>query len=174
MTGKLVYPEYYKNYIAQVQDLDILQSLTKGMDRTISAMSKLSKEEQEKRYEPGKWTVKEVFGHVLDAERIFGYRALRIARGDKTSLPGFDENAFVSNANFRARSMESLIAEYKALRTSNIELFKSLDETALSRVGLANDKEVSVAALGYIIAGHERHHMGILASRYGLGELVSQ
>jgi len=120
------------------------------------------------RYAPGKWSVKEVVGHVTDAERVFGYRALRIARADTTPMPGFDENAWVPAANFDRRSMPELVAGYQAVRAATVALFSSFDEEALTRRGTANDQEVSVRALAHIMAGHELHHMTILRERYGL------
>src|SRR4029077_5181557 len=118
------------------------------------------------RYAPGKWSIKEVIGHVSDAERVFSHRALRFARGDRTRLPGFDEKAYTPAGRFDARPLPDLAAELDAVRHATIALFAGLDSEALARRGPANNKEVSVRALAYIIAGHERHHVGILRERY--------
>jgi len=112
--------------------------------------------------------VKEVVGHMMDAERVFSYRALRIARADKTPLPGFDENAWVPAAHFDRRPMADLVSDYQTMRAATVSLFASLDEEALTRVGTANDQPFSVRALAHIIAGHELHHVAILRERYGL------
>src|SRR2546423_5296233 len=117
---------------------------------------------------PGKWSIKEVIGHVTDAERVFSYRALRFARADTISLPGFDENAWVPAGNFGARSLADLAAELDAVRPATIALFRGLDAAALARRGTASDNAVSVRAIAWIIAGHERHHVALLHERYGV------
>jgi hypothetical protein len=120
------------------------------------------------RYAPGKWSVKEVLGHLIDGERVFSYRALRIARGDETPLAGFDENAYAANAGSDARSVDDLVGELVALRTANLAFFRSLDRAAFERLGTANSVPVSVRALAYIMAGHTEHHLAILGERYGI------
>jgi hypothetical protein len=120
------------------------------------------------RYKPGKWSVKELLGHLIDAERVFSYRALRIARGDATPLAGFDENAYVVNAGSDARSVSDLVGELVAMRTANLSFFRSLEPEAFERIGTANSVPVSVRALAYIIPGHAEHHLGILGERYGI------
>ena len=117
-------------------------------------------------YAPGKWTIKQVVGHICDAERIFAYRALRFARGDVAPLPGFDENAWMPAARFDARPLGDLAAELDAVRRATLALLRTFDADALARRGTANNKEISVRALAYVIAGHERHHVGILRERY--------
>jgi hypothetical protein len=118
------------------------------------------------RYAPGKWSVKEVIGHLCDAERIFSYRALRIARGDKTPLAGFNENEYVPNGNFESRSTAGLLEEFAAIRAATLIMMRSFDEAAWARRGISGEKEISVRALAYIICGHERHHLAILRDRY--------
>jgi uncharacterized damage-inducible protein DinB len=120
------------------------------------------------RYAPGKWSVKEVVGHVTDTERVFCYRALRFARADDKPLQGFDENAWVPAGRFDARSLEDLAGELDAVRRATIALLRGLDTEALARRGTANNNPISVRALAWIIAGHERHHVGILHERYGI------
>ena len=120
------------------------------------------------RYAPGKWSVKEVVGHMIDGERVFSYRALRVARADTTPLPGFDENAWVPAAHFDRRPMPDLVADYQTVRAATVALFSSFEEEALVRMGTANDQPISVRALAHMIAGHELHHVAILRERYGL------
>jgi hypothetical protein len=117
-------------------------------------------------YSEGKWTIKEVVGHMIDTERIMAYRALRIARSDQTPLASFEENDYVANASFNDRSLESLSEEFAAVRIANVYLFKSLSEEVYSRKGTASDKSVSVRALLYIIVGHVNHHWKVIEERY--------
>lgn len=157
---------YYARYIAKVPDGDLVSLLREQAMETVALLQGLSPEQANYAYAPGKWTVKEVIGHLTDAERIFGYRALRFARQDPTELPGFDENAYVTNANFGARSLADLLEELQVVRASSIHLAKNLDADALARRGSANGNPISVRALFYIIAGHERHHAELLRERY--------
>jgi hypothetical protein len=159
--------EYYAKYIKLVGD-DALGALRAQSASTPRLLSGLSDAQAMHRYAPGKWSVKEVVGHLLDGERVFSYRALRIARADATPLPGFDENAWVPPAHFDRRPMPDLVADYQTVRAATVALFSSFDEEALTRVGTANDTPFSVRALAHIIAGHELHHVGLLRDRYGL------
>jgi len=159
--------EYYAKYIKLVGD-DALGALRAQSASTPRLLSGLSDAQAMHRYAPGKWSVKEVVGHLLDGERVFGYRALRIARADATPMPGFDENAWVPAAHFDRRPMPDLVADYQTVRAATVALFSSFDEEALTRVGTANDNPFSVRALAHIIAGHELHHVGLLRDRYGL------
>jgi len=120
----------------------------------------------EYRYQPDKWSMKEVFGHVIDVEWVFSYRALRFARGDQTSLPGIEQDDLVAGANFDSRDLTSLCEEFKHLRSANILLFDSFDEKIMDRVGSASGFQFSVRSILYIIAGHLNHHVGILRERY--------
>jgi hypothetical protein len=160
------YAPYYERYISLVPDGEIVVTLGKQIEGTLGLIRGLSAAHGDLRYAPGKWSVKEVIGHLIDAERIFAYRALRIARNDTTPLPGFDENSFVDNAGFGARSLADLAEEFEYTRMSNVCLFKSLGGGPSMRLGVASDNKVSVRAIAYIIAGHELHHVGILRSRY--------
>ena len=159
--------EYYAKYIRLVGD-DALAALRAQSAATPRMLSGLSEAQAMHRYAPGKWSVKEVVGHITDAERVFGYRALRFARADQTPLPGFDENAWVPAGNFDRRTLPELVATYEAVRAATVALFSSFDEEALTRVGQANDNPFSVRALAHITAGHELHHVALLRERYGL------
>ncbi|MGH9881244.1 MAG: DinB family protein [Pyrinomonadaceae bacterium] len=157
---------YYSKYISLVPDGDVVSTLGRQLDSTLSLLSSLSPAQANLRYAPDKWSVKELLGHVIDTERIFGYRALRFARNDQTPLSGYEQDDYVRAADFGKRELSDLADEFANVRRANIHLFRSLDETAWLRHGLANENDVSVRALAYIIAGHELHHMGILRSRY--------
>jgi hypothetical protein len=160
------YAPYFEKYISLVPEGDIAVTLMLQIDNTLSLIRGLSEAHGDLRYAPGKWSVKEVIGHLIDAERIFAYRALRFARNDATPLPGFDENSFVADAGFGARSLADLAEEFEHTRRSNVCLFKSLDGEPSLRLGVASDNKISVRAIAHIIAGHELHHVGILQSRY--------
>lgn len=160
------YAPYFEKYISLVPEGEIVVTLGKQIESTLSLIRGLSAAQGDLRYAPGKWSVKEVIGHLIDAERIFAYRALRFARNDATPLPGFDENSFVDNAGFGARSLADLAEEFEHTRKSNVYLFKSLDDDSSVRLGSASDNKISVRAIAYVVAGHELHHLGILRSRY--------
>jgi hypothetical protein len=160
------YATYFEKYIALVPEGEIVATLDRQIESTLSLIRGLSETQAEHRYAPGKWSVKEVIGHLIDGERIFAYRAMRFARNDATPLPGFDENSFVANGGFGARSLADLADEFEHTRKSNVYLFKSLDSDASLRRGVSNNNEISVRALAYIIAGHELHHVEILRARY--------
>lgn len=162
------YAPYYGTYVGKVPEGDLLQILENQRRETQALLGGLSDAKALHRYAPGKWSVKEVVGHLTDAERVFSYRALRFARGDAKPLQGFDENAWVPPGKFDARPLKDLAAEFDAVRRATIALLKSFDAEALQRRGVASDNPISVRALAYIIAGHERHHVGILHERYGI------
>src|SRR5712692_69751 len=145
------YLAYYGKYIALVGD-DALAALRTQATITPRLLEGVNETQAMFRYAPGKWCVKEVLGHILDGERVFGYRALRFAREDRTPLPGFDENTWVPAAGFDRRALPELVAEYEAVRAATLALFGSFDEAALTRRGAANNAEVSVRALAHIIA----------------------
>jgi DinB family protein len=160
------YAPYFEKYISLVPEGEIVVTLGLQIESTLGLVRGLSAAQGDLRYAPGKWSVKEVIGHLIDAERIFAYRALRFARRDATPLPGFDENSFVDNAGFGSRSLADLAEEFEHTRKSNLYLFKSLDADSSLRLGTASDNKISVRAIAYIVAGHELHHVGILQSRY--------
>ena len=157
---------YYGRYIDKVPDGDIVATLRNQVGETLRTLRAIPDVKAGHRYAPDKWSIREVVGHMSDTERIFTYRALRIARGDETPLPGFDENAFVSRARLDDRSFAGLIDEYTAVRAASVALFDSLFPEEWTRRGIASDKGVSVRALAWITAGHEIHHLGILRERY--------
>lgn len=161
-------PPHYVAYIARVTESDPVATLAAQIDVTTALLRGVSEADALKRYAPGKWSVKEVVGHLADTERIMAYRALRVARGDETPLPGFDENAYVPPARFDARPLADLVADLRTVRSASVSLFKSFDADAWRRRGTASGKAVSVRAIGYMIPGHERHHVEILKTRYGL------
>jgi len=160
------YAPFYKDYIAGVQGSDILTTLDEQRRQMLLLLSGRTESDGDIRYAPGKWSVKEVLGHVCDAERIMAYRALRIARADATPLPGFDENNYVANAPFSRHPLPDLIEDFIAVRRATLSLFRNFDESAWMRRGAANNYEVTVRALAYIIAGHELHHRRMLEEKY--------
>lgn len=160
------YLAYYGKYIEKVPDGDLLQTLREQLDETLALVRGLPEEQGGHAYAPGKWSIRGVIQHVIDAERIFAYRALRISRGDRTPLASFDENAYAHIANADARTLADLADELEHVRLGNLALFRGLSDEALARRGTASDAEVSVRALAWIIAGHERHHVGLLRERY--------
>jgi hypothetical protein len=157
---------YYGRYIEKVLDGDIVATLRDQIEETRSVLRDIPESRAGFRYAPDKWSIREVVGHISDAERIFAYRAMRIARGDETPLPGFDENEFVRRARFDDRSYSGLIQELAAVRSATIALFDSLFPEEWTRRGIASDKGVSARALAWIVAGHEKHHVTILKERY--------
>jgi uncharacterized damage-inducible protein DinB len=160
------YAPYYGRYISLIPEGDFFLLLDKQFAETLGLLRHLTETQAETRYEPGKWSIKEVLGHVIDNERIMSYRALRLARGDTTPLPGYEQDDYVRAANFESRTLNDLLAEFQAVRAATESLFRSFDETAIGRRGTANNVPVTVRALAYTIAGHERHHMNILQKKY--------
>ena len=160
---------YYATYVDQVPDGDVVTTLGRQFDGTISLLRGVTEANAGRRYAEGKWSVREVIGHLADAERVFAYRAMRFARSDATPLPSFDENAFVANASFDARTMASLCDEWEAVRHATVQFFRSLTPDEWERSGTASNARMSVRALAWVIAGHELHHLGVLRSRYQIG-----
>jgi hypothetical protein len=162
------YPEHFERYVSLVSGDDLLR-LLENQERTVrDALRAISDQQAGARYAPGKWSVREVLGHIVDTERIFGCRALCIARGEAQSLPGFDENAYAAAAGHDAFPLAELAEEFVDLRRSHILMFRHLDPTAWHQSGLVNNKPMSVRAMAFIMAGHVRHHTLILAERYGI------
>ena len=160
------YAAWYQKYIERVPEDDIRSILRVQLADTLALLRPLSEQQSNFRYGPDKWTIKQVIGHLIDSERIFLYRAVRVARGDQTPLAGFDENIFVESGGFESRTLESLLRELEAARASTAAFFHNLPAEAWSRRGIANNNPVSVRALAYTIAGHELHHRAILQDRY--------
>jgi hypothetical protein len=160
------YAPYYGKYISLIPEGDFFLLLNKQLDETVGLLRNLTETQAGTRYEPGKWSIKAVLGHLVDTERIMCYRALRIARADETPLPGFEQDDYVRAANFDSRTLANLIEEYLAVRAATVALFRNLDAAAIARRGTANEVPVTVRALAYIIAGHERHHVKVLQTKY--------
>jgi len=157
---------YYERYINLVGSGDVLATLSRQMDETQALLRSLPASIATYRYAPGKWSVNEVVGHLIDSERIFASRALRFSRNDATPLPGFEQDDYVSNSSFDSYPLAELASELESVRESTVFLFKHLQEDAWMRRGIANGAEVSVRALAFIIAGHELHHREMLQARY--------
>jgi hypothetical protein len=159
------YAHHYHSYISLVPPGDILAELESQLTETLTLLGPLTESEAETHHAPYTWSIKDVVGHLIDCERIFGVRALRFARQDANELPGFDENDYAVQAHCDARSLADLIQEFAHVRRSHLYLFRALSEDAWRRRGVANGHSVTVRALAYIIAGHERHHMSIVRKR---------
>lgn len=162
-------PSHYAGYIKRVPETDPLMVCASQIEETAVLLRGLSDTDAMYRYGRGKWSIKEVVGHLADTERIMAYRALRIARADTTPLPSFDENAYVPVAKFDSRSLADLVGELRTVRAATLALLRTFDADAWRRRGTASGKPVSVRALGFMIPGHERHHVEILRTRYGVG-----
>ena len=160
------YVPYYANYISQVPDGDVIETLTKQIDEMQTLLRSIPEDRGGYRYAPDKWSIREVIGHLIDSERIFAYRALRFARGDVNALAGFDQDEYVRASGSDRRKLAELAVELEHVRRATIAMLRSFDDLASERRGKANDNEVSVRAIAYIIAGHERHHLRILKERY--------
>lgn len=157
---------YYDSYISKVPQGNVIDILRSQLHETARLLETLSETQAAFRYAPGKWSTREVLGHVTDAERVFSYRMLCIARGDTTSLPGFDENTYAKVSNVETRTMQSVVLEFAHVRSATISLVESLDEAAIGRRGNANGSPVTPRALAFIMAGHERHHVGVIREKY--------
>jgi len=162
---------FYEGYLHQVPEdvIDVLQHLKKQGLEMLTLMRTLDDERGDYKYEQGKWSVKEVVGHLIDTERVFGLRALWIARGATGAQPDMDQDLWANNSNAAKRTMAELWREQHVCRTDNLYLLKSLDDEAIGRRGIAADEEITVRVIPWIIAGHERHHLNVLKELYGLG-----
>jgi hypothetical protein len=157
---------YHDTYISLVAGNDIVASLDEQRRHTLLLLSGRPESDGDLRYAPGKWTLKEVLGHLNDTERIMSYRALRIARGDATPLPGFEQDDYVRDGPFAGNSLPDLIEDYIAVRRATLTLFRNLEEKDWTRHGTVNGNKLTVRALAYIIAGHELHHRRLLEEKY--------
>jgi hypothetical protein len=162
------YAPYYKQYIIGIEEnkKSIIDNLIDSQKEFENVLKNIPLEKQNFAYAEGKWTLKEVIQHVIDTERVFNYRAMCFARNDKTSLPGFDHDLFVENANMDARDYTDLLYEMEVLRKSTILLFKSFSEEALLRIGMGSGNKMSVRALGYLFSGHQIHHLNVVKEFY--------
>ena len=162
------YGDFYEDYINLIDEPNVIQSLIRQGQKVYTIIRQLTDDEANHRYADEKWSVKEVMGHLVDTERIMAYRALCISRGEQTALPGYNHESYVEQGNFDQRSLQSLSTEYDALRNANISMFSSFSKKQTLRKGTANEVSVSVRALAFIIAGHEKHHLNILEEKYGI------
>jgi len=160
------FPKFYVPYIDRVESNNLIDALKATLQSTPEFIRSISSDKEDFRYAENKWTVKNVIAHMMDTESIMAYRALCIARNDATDLPGFEEGDYAQYDNVDNRSLESLASNFYNFRISTIDLFSSFSEQMLKRSGTANSLKISVLALGYIIAGHELHHLSILKERY--------
>ncbi len=162
------FPPFYAGYIARVPDADILGALReqpKELERIAASVGA----RERFRYSPGKWSVREIFGHLVDAERFFGHRAFCISRSDPNPLPGFDENSYVARSSYDSRHLAELVKDFSLLREANLRHLEGVEADAWPREGVANNAKVTVRALAYIMTGHVRHHLAVLKERYGIG-----
>jgi len=160
------YPPYFAQYVMQVPGGDFLETLETQMRDMRTLLEPLTEKQADFSYAPGKWSIKEIVGHINDAERIFSYRILRIARGDETPLPGFEQDDYIKSANSSSRTLASLLEEFASIRRATSSLICSLDDSAWLRRGTASGKSVTVLAQAFVLLGHALHHQRILAEHY--------
>lgn len=157
---------YFSLYIDRVPDGDIVETLSAELPPTLAFLREIPESRGDHRYAEGKWSIRQVIGHMADAERVFQYRAMRFARLDPTPLPGFDENLYVANAPFAHVKLADLTSELEHLRLASVRLLGALDEEAFGRRGIANNAEISVRAIAFVMSGHVTHHLDVLRTRY--------
>lgn len=162
------YAGFFSRYIDRVPDGDIVAHLESQGNTTQKLLASIGEEKASYRYAPDKWSIKQVVGHITDAERVFAYRLVAIARGEKQSLPGFEENDYVDNGNFDAHALSELVEGFATTRRATLALVRSLDDEAWQRRGVANNNPISARAIAWVTAGHERHHLNVLRERYGI------
>ena len=160
------YANYFRGYIDQVSETDVMAVLRSELDDLDVLLDRVPADKETYAYDAGKWTIRQVVGHLIDGERVFGYRALCIARGETQNLPGFEQDDYLQTSPYNHMDLEDLLSELRLVRLSNIAMFRSLDGAAWDRVGTANNNQVSVRALAFIMAGHLRHHMNVLREKY--------
>jgi DinB superfamily len=163
------YDVAFERYVSHVPETDILAALERQPAELAAALASVPPEREGHRYAPGKWSIREVVGHMLDSERVMGYRALAISRGDKAALPGFEEKDYAATAGHDSRTLASLLEEIASLRASHVPMLRHLDEAAWVRIGTANSLPITTRALAYILVGHVRHHVAVLREKYGVG-----
>ncbi len=160
------YNPYYEQYILKSDNATILEGLKVNGDKIVAFLEAISQDKLEYRYEDGKWTIKEVIQHLIDTERIFTYRALCIAREDKSLFPGFDQDDYVVSSKANSRSINDLLKEYKILRSSTVQMFESFSADMLRCKGIASNSSLTPRAVAFIIMGHENHHCEVVRERY--------
>jgi len=163
------YAAYYETYVSLVEETDVVSVMENQLSEVQNLLAEISEEKSNYRYSEGKWSIKELLGHLIDGQRIFAYRALRVARADETPMEGFEQDGYIENGNYDNRTFADLIKEFSLLHQADVIFFKNLSGDAWLRVGTANDSAVSVRALAYIMVGHIRHHTNILRERYLAG-----
>lgn len=163
---KTEYAEYYETYVSLVDEIDIVSAFQNQLAGLENLFAGIAEEKGAYAYAAGKWSIKELLGHLIDGERIFSHRAFRFSRADQTPLASFEQDDYITHGNFNNRSLADLIEEFSLLRRANIILFKNLSAGAWTRTGTASDAEVSVRALAFIMVGHVRHHTNVLKARY--------
>lgn len=164
--NKNEYAAYYETYVSLVEETDIVSAMQNQAEELHGLFSPMSDEKGLYRYAVGKWSIKQLLGHLIDGERVFAYRALRFARADKTELAGFDQDPYIENANFDEVKLSDLLDELLFLRKANTLFFNNLSEEAWNRTGVACENEISVRAVAFILVGHIRHHLNILKEKY--------
>ena len=160
------YPADYQHYIDQVSESDILPVLRSQMDELDVLLERVEPQQETFRYSEGKWSIREIVGHLIDGERVFGYRGFCIARGEKQNLPGFDQNDYMLTAPYNNIELDDLLSELRLIRLGNIAMFRTLNEESWSRMGTANENQITVRAIAFGMAGHVRHHLNVLRERY--------
>lgn len=160
------YGVYYQTYIDKVGEVDLIEELEISLHRLVHFVREIPMDKFDYRYAPGKWTIKDILQHLIDAERIFAYRALRFARQDATPLPSFSEDDFAAIADGSKRSIQDLLTEFSVVRHANLSLFKSFDDAALRFIGTASGQPMSARAAGFVIIGHQNHHLQVFRQRY--------
>lgn len=161
------YAPYYANYVAKVPDVNLRSALDESAAALLEYLTHVPEDRVDYAYAPGKWTIKQCLQHIIDTERIFAYRALAIARGDKTALPGFDQDDYMNTVDLSGRSFLTMIEEFRHLRQSNLTMFKSFTDRDIERMGTMSGTAISVRALGFIICGHVFHHAELYREKYG-------
>jgi hypothetical protein len=157
---------HYKGYISQVLEDDAVVALEAELNESLAFFRAIDEQASKRAYAEGKWTIRQVLGHIVDTERVMSYRAMRFARNDKTELPGFEQDDFIRGASFNDISMGDMLREFEYLRRANILMFRNLSPEAWERRGVASGREITVRALAYIVAGHEKHHRKVVRERY--------
>jgi hypothetical protein len=157
---------FYAGYVKRAADGDVVETMDTQLSETLALLRSLPESMGDRTYAPGKWTIREIIGHLSDAERVFSYRALRFSRGDTAPVEGFDEDKYVANGGFSKRTLDDLLGEFEHLRRSSIHLFAGLPEEGFSMRGTASGREISVRALAFVLPGHEAHHLDVLRTRY--------
>ena len=159
---------FYARYVSLVPETEVLPVLERQLAELAAVAAAVPPARETFAYAAGKWSIREIFGHLADAERVFGYRAFCIDRGDQTPLPGFDENEYAARSDAAQRPLDDLLAEFTLVRQANLVFLRRVGEAGWPRMGTASGKPVSVRALASVMAGHARHHLGVLESRYGV------